>query len=250
MNFELLVCVKVEREKFSMENYFGEDHVLALVERGSFVFDGGDGMESVGPLDAVCFEKGKWYKRFVTSPVTLYLFRYKADATLFSDTKIVFKDRERVRSIIRLLHKLNEEIYENKFWYRKILFSDLLMQYQIESQKSSVDNVEDEVIKEVLVRLNNTLHYKIDLQKLAEEYHFSYVQFSRRFKSAVGMTLQNYIAGLRMKKAGDMLKDTDLPVKQIACACGFSNEYYFSNFFKKYNHVSPTVYRLSTKQTT
>ena len=75
----------------------------------------------------------------------------------------------------------------------------------------------------------------------------SYVQFSRRFKSAVGMTPQDYVTNLRLKKAKVLLGETDLSVGQIATSCGFGNEYYFSNFFKKHNNLSPSEFRAMIK---
>ena len=43
----------------------------------------------------------------------------------------------------------------------------------------------------------------------------------------------------------NLLTDTDLLIKEIAYACGFENEYYFSNFFKKHTTLSPSAFRAS-----
>ena len=39
MEANLLVCIRVQREKFQFEEYIGDDDVFALVESGSFSFD-------------------------------------------------------------------------------------------------------------------------------------------------------------------------------------------------------------------
>ena len=60
------------------------------------------------------------------------------------------------------------------------------------------------------------------------------------------MTPSNYIALLRIQKAKEMLSNTELPIKEVAAACGFEDAYYFSNFFKKQFGISPTSFRRST----
>lgn len=73
----------------------------------------------------------------------------------------------------------------------------------------------------------------------------SYVQFSRRFKALTGQTPMEYVIELRMKKAQQLLAQTSLSVKEISALCGFSGEYYFSNFFKANFGMSPSAFRNS-----
>jgi iron complex transport system substrate-binding protein len=57
------------------------------------------------------------------------------------------------------------------------------------------------------------------------------------------MPPSEYLAAIRMKKAESLLSDTALPVREVAAACGFENEYYFSNFFKRHKGHSPSAFR-------
>ena len=79
--------------------------------------------------------------------------------------------------------------------------------------------------------------------QIAKESGLSYVQFLRRFKNFCGLTPSEYINELRVQKAKKLLTDTNMLVKDIAYSCGFENEYYFSNFFKKHTAMSPTAFR-------
>lgn len=97
--------------------------------------------------------------------------------------------------------------------------------------------------------IKSNLHNKLNLAELAAKYYLSYVQFSRRFKIVTGATPQEYVNGLRLDKAKTLLTDTELPIKQVAQACGFGTEYYFSNFFRKYCRMSPTQYRIMIRNT-
>ena len=250
MSRTLLVCKHLYREKFDHEHYQGEDDILALVESGSFWVDDGSGPQAVGPLEAVCFQEGKSYERHVVEPVTLYLFRYHSGAGVFPSGRFVFRDRQRIASTIRLLQESDNAEYYNDFDIKQVLFNDLLNQYRLENPKGIQALAKsDPVISQAMVEINATLHEKLRLPELAGKYFLSYVQFSRRFKTAVGTTVQDYITEMRLRKSKQLLADSDLPVKEVARSCGFANEYYFSNFFREHLKLSPTEFRALAKST-
>ena len=57
------------------------------------------------------------------------------------------------------------------------------------------------------------------------------------------MNFSDYLLMVRMKKAEKLMKDTDLKLTDIAQLVGYTNSSYFSTAFKKFFHVSPSVYR-------
>ena len=249
MEHNLLVCKLVVRENFDHEVYTGTDDILALVESGSFVFDDGSGLQRVGPLEAVNFKKGKLYNRHITEKATIYLFRYRTDGSIFDGGKVVFRDRERIRSTLALLHLSDHCAQLDDFDCKRALFGDVVNQYRLENAGQPANGVRDKLIESAVAEIKGNLHKKLNLAELAATYYLSYVQFSRRFKAAIGTTPQEYIAGMRLNKAKTLLSDTDLPVKQVAQNCGFGSEYYFSNFFRRYCHMSPSQYRIMIRTT-
>ena len=248
MDYSLLVCKSVKRTHFEKENYLGDDDILTIVESGSFWFDDSSGKTAVSPLEAVCFKKGKFYHREITEPATLFLFRYRSGSPIFSTDKITFRDTERIRSTLQLLHQSDLAVHLDDFSLKKSLFSDIVTQYRLENTQTTHRRTqEDVIISAAMEYIQANFHHKLNLADLAEQNYLSYVQFSRRFKSAVGMTPQDYLTGLRLKKAKVLLGDTDLPIKQVALTCGFGSEYYFSSFFKKCSGLSPSEYRAMLK---
>lgn len=248
MEFNLLVCLQVTRDKFQQEKYAGEDDLLMLVESGRFEFDDGSGLQTVGPLQAVNFKKNRIYQRRILEPVSLYLFRYRSDGDIFGQGKVIFQDRERVASTISLIKTADRDFYLDHFECKKALFADLITQHRLESIQHMEDSLQrDPMIAEAVEYINGQLHHKVDMHQLAEKHFLSYVQFARRFRRAVGMTPQEYLTAIRMKKAKMMLGSTDLQIKKIAKDCGFGNEYYFSNYFKQYYQMTPTEYRTMIK---
>ena len=71
--------------------------------------------------------------------------------------------------------------------------------------------------------------------------HYNY--FSILFKKETGITPMAAINDARMQNATKMLRFTDRTVKEIAIACGFSDEFYFSRKFKRQFGISPKEYR-------
>ena len=57
------------------------------------------------------------------------------------------------------------------------------------------------------------------------------------------MTPYAYVLGKRIDLSKKLLVDTNLTVKQIADKLCFTDEYYFSNLFKRKVGVSPAAYR-------
>jgi AraC-like DNA-binding protein len=60
-----------------------------------------------------------------------------------------------------------------------------------------------------------------------------------KFKEAAGISLNEYIVDLRMRKAVHLLRNTDLPVSRITAAIGLENDTYFYKLFKKMYHCTP-----------
>jgi AraC-like DNA-binding protein len=84
---------------------------------------------------------------------------------------------------------------------------------------------------------------KISLQEIADASGLSAPYFSTIFKDEMGENLSNYLNRLRVGKARDMLTETDLTLCEIAAACGFEDQSWFSKIFKSYIGTSPGKYR-------
>lgn len=63
------------------------------------------------------------------------------------------------------------------------------------------------------------------------------------FKEKYGITVMDYLAGLRIDEAKKMLLETDMTVSEISDDIGFSDTSYFSKVFLKIVGITPTHYR-------
>ena len=64
-----------------------------------------------------------------------------------------------------------------------------------------------------------------------------------KLKQTTGMGTSEYINLRRIKKAEDLLLNTNLSVSEISDRLGFTYQRYFSTIFKKVKGVSPSQFR-------
>lgn len=83
---------------------------------------------------------------------------------------------------------------------------------------------------------------KITLTDIADAVHVSSGYVSRFYKKNAGENLFDTINSLRIKKAKELLEQSDKKIYEIAELTGFEDTAYFSKVFKKYVGYSPKEY--------
>lgn len=105
---------------------------------------------------------------------------------------------------------------------------------------------------ERLAKLHEWLrdHYaeRITVSDAASICAMSETQFMKLFKKATGSTFVHYLTRLRLTQASRLLRDTDLPICQIAAQVGFSDQSYFDRKFKDHFHATPNESRRNLTQ--
>lgn len=87
----------------------------------------------------------------------------------------------------------------------------------------------------------------ITLDSLSEMVYVSKCYLSHMFKEQTGTSPIKYLTQKRIENACKMLKETNMPVKEISRVVGYDNPLYFSQVFKNILNVSPLEYRKSKK---
>ena len=95
----------------------------------------------------------------------------------------------------------------------------------------------------VLSFINRNYTTDLSLTQLAEYAYTNASSLSSEFNNELGMSLSEYVTGLRIRQAQKLLRDTDMTVPEIAADTGFSSAKYFREIFKKQTGVSPQQYR-------
>jgi AraC-like DNA-binding protein len=91
--------------------------------------------------------------------------------------------------------------------------------------------------------INFNLGQNISLEALAEMAGLSIHHFARAFKQTVGMPPHGYVLQRRIEHARQMLRNTDLPMSEIALSAGFSDQSHLARHFRRITGMSPSVVR-------
>ncbi|WP_270811460.1 response regulator transcription factor [Hungatella effluvii] len=93
-------------------------------------------------------------------------------------------------------------------------------------------------------------HYMdpIKLSDLSSHVHLAYHHLSRIMKHAYGQNFNDLLNSIRIRRAQELLVNTDQELREIAETVGFSNQSYFGKVFKKSAGISPRLYRLRGKR--
>lgn len=91
--------------------------------------------------------------------------------------------------------------------------------------------------------IEDQLGADLRLPSLAAAYGRGATAFAEAFTQGTGMTPKEYLTRRLNQEALQWVINSDFNMKQIAEKLRFSDEFYFSRFFKRLNGVSPTVYR-------
>lgn len=101
-----------------------------------------------------------------------------------------------------------------------------------------------EAVRAAMNFMNDRYGDSISMANVSEEIGISRSRLFAAFKSATGMTPNDYLQRLRVSKAAELLKNSRLSITEIAMACGFSTSQYFSFVFAKYYDMPPKQYRM------
>ena len=98
-------------------------------------------------------------------------------------------------------------------------------------------------IRKADIYIRENLTKKLSLSKIAKVAGLTPPYFSTIFKVEMGENLSKYISRLRVEKASEMLIERNLSISEIAVACCFGDQSWFSKTFKSITGISPGKYR-------
>ena len=91
--------------------------------------------------------------------------------------------------------------------------------------------------------IENNLSEKITLSDLAKVVNLGKFYFSHSFKKYTNMTPYDYVLQLRVKRAQQLLRSSNMPISNVALECGFGNQSHLTKHFRKKLGTTPMSYR-------
>jgi YesN/AraC family two-component response regulator len=91
-------------------------------------------------------------------------------------------------------------------------------------------------------------NYDLNIELLCQQLNITHQQVYRKIKALTGQTVNEFIRTVRLKRAAQLLSESDLNISEIMYSVGFSNRSYFSKCFAEEFHMTPKEYRQNNKQ--
>lgn len=104
-------------------------------------------------------------------------------------------------------------------------------------------NNSGQLIERAKIIMTENIHRQVEIQQIATKLGTSYSWFRKEFKEYTGFSPAQYFQELKLRKAKELLSETNLSIKEIAYKLDFSSYEYFLSFFKKRVGQTPFAYR-------
>lgn len=107
-----------------------------------------------------------------------------------------------------------------------------------------VTSVDEKLIESAVKYVEDNMSSpELSVEELSRHLGMSRVHLYKRIRQITGMTPIEFIRILRLKRAAQLLRESQRNVSEIAYEVGFNNPKYFSKYFKDEFGVLPSVYQ-------
>jgi AraC family transcriptional regulator len=224
----------------------GEDFVLT--ESGALLVEPGG--------DAEAFSRAESQVLTLTL-APAYVFDSAAGMRLtLSGATIAFRSSrvEEDERLVRLARDLSEEMLEEEAG-RDVVISALVEQLLVHllrrhANVRRTDRLElsrvglvDRRLRRAVELMHAHMERELPLEELAAAAYLSPFHFARLFKKLSGASPHAYLATLRVRRAQQLLSETDLAVSEISARVGYSSPSHFSKAFRQATGLTPRAFR-------
>lgn len=149
---------------------------------------------------------------------------------------------------VRLCHEKMYEAYHlqknRDFMLNSIMYEYLyLLATKYPQENIPIEMKKRSYVEDCLQYIENNYDHSFSIQEIADSLGLERSYLYRLFKNLTGFSPQEYLLDFRIRKACELLQNTDLPIIQIARSVGYEDSLYFSKFFKQHMNTSPSSYR-------
>ncbi len=148
---------------------------------------------------------------------------------------------------IEVLKLKVKNLLSSREQFRQIIQSNA--ELVIEPKKVTVTSADELFIEKTLVAIEEQMsNSAYSVVEFGREMGFSRMQLYRKLKNLTGLSPNEYIRMLKLKRAAQLLEDSDLNITEITYKVGFSDPSYFRKCFKLQFGLSPSGFAKSIKK--
>lgn len=236
-----------------------ETHILIYCHQGAGAAVIGEQEVVLRPGDFVVIpaRTPHWYAADEHNPWTIYWMHFQG--TLAAEIVGLMQRQGRgfhgqlrhSESSLRLFREIYEQI-EKGYSTDNLLYANMCLShflttfiYNERFDKSSAPAAPQDSVDRAIAYFQSNLERVLTLDEIARAVNLSPTHFSYLFRKKTGFPPIEYFNHLKVQKACQYLRFTDLRIKEVAIRLGIEDPYYFSRFFSKIMGMSPKEYRQS-----
>lgn len=122
---------------------------------------------------------------------------------------------------------------------KNVLSKENLKKFSIQ-----LPTTDDQRLQAIVGQLRSRLNENLTLEETAMQSGMSVRSLTRLFQTKLRITFVQYVKMLRIIRAMELIKDTDLNMTEIAYEIGYSNISAFSNNFYQLTNMRPTEFKV------
>ena len=146
--------------------------------------------------------------------------------------------------LLELIEKFKKNTETSKVESMGVLYSLIAkLMGNVQSNNIEKSEMSSEYVQKALVYIHQNFTTDITVSKISDFLSLNRTYFSGIFKNNMGVSPIEYLTQYRIKHACRLLKNTDLPISEIATSVGFSDIVNFSVRFKQKTGYPPREYR-------
>lgn len=191
------------------------------------------------------------FSRETAHTLFAYLFeREKIQHLLSCDMPpMLFLDKTSKKRLITQINEFNTENWQDKNALKTRMRTILvnIFSYFAESSLQSSPGASPIWLIELTNKMSDPKNFISGIDRMIELGGKSREHLSRSFKKHYGITITDYLNGLRINYASNLLINTNIPIIDICFNCGFQSVSYFYRVFKEKNGVTPSIFRKNYK---
>lgn len=138
---------------------------------------------------------------------------------------------------------------ENLLQVRKALQEKYSKEFLLKPSNITIKSSEEQFLQKAIKIIEENIdNSELDVEKFSSLLGMSQIQLYRKLSALTNMTVKEFINDIRLKRAAELLKNSDLSVSEIAYSVGFTDLSYFTKCFKRKFGINPTQYKKNKEE--
>lgn len=169
-------------------------------------------------------------------------FKDLAPFNIFSEENRLIKIVNNVR-MMRAVQRIVNELKDKSNYYEHLVimyYAELLILIYRHMSETYLPVCTNDSLKKAVGYIRKNYDTDVTITEVAEHVGIGERYLRKLFSSNLNLSPLDYLNQIRINKSIELLKHTDLSIKEVAFMSGFKSPQYFSRVFKSHMNMTPS----------